>query len=431
MHDHFIPRDKLCRAKEKDQCVPELRIMSFSGALAIEPFQNQLFILNFVFMFFKFCFAIMLVLMSLFDSCFRSPIEQAITRIDVAIDAINKNSSQWQTIVSNLATDMPKEVHNIIGNDLTSLSRDFLGSASIEFKCNVDFMKARVRNSLQNLKAKLTGEKVYVARPAFCSVNPSSINPNLTTSPSMNTLHVYGYDFNNTDPANRLIQAVLIGDSSHEFIEDKYIGHVSNYELIINASALFPIISKNKFYKIQLLWNGDSIDLPQVLLQKWTAETKTEFFTPTEFSWIPPFTGAHDKDFNTKASNHADGNVKMRYNIQPGYIEASVYLDAMEIGGDNTRVGFSAGTHEESGWSDYHRIYTVSDPKFEIQSFTQNLETFQPFSIDRQGPVPYFQSGPISRYNIDIDHDNDDAGSYSKVTVFFNQLSVVLVHKTD
>lgn len=374
----------------------------------------------------------------LLSSCnpFKSDIEKALNTIDKTVSKMNSANADWQSIVKNLSKDLPNEVRSIIGNDLNIIVHDMIGAAGTEVMCNMDFIKKRTINSLLNLKAKLIYKAPRILPPGgFCTLNISAINLNASPE-SWRLLSIYGYDLNALDRNNKMVQLALIGKDTLKFIDEALIGRTTNYQLTLNLGALLPDLIENKYDKIQLFWNGDPKGMPQVLIQKWTAQTKVIYFLPSPIVFVPPFSGGGpDRDFNTKANNVTNGRTNVEFRVSKSTIEARVFMDAMESGGDNTRVGVSIdpATKQETeatAWGPWTRIYTLDDPQWEIKEFTSNIQTPLNFTVASQGPKLYpMGGGSVSHYTVDIDQNGDEAGFYTKVTVDWNKLSLLLIQK--
>jgi hypothetical protein len=355
-------------------------------------------------------------------------------KFDVAINSIEKATGQgaqlgvkYADILNGLKKDLPDDARDMIGNDLKILSNDVIGATASGLICSTDAIKNGAIQTLRNLKAKALGKKFFIPKPEFCTLNMASIDLN-SDPKSRNTLTFYGFNLFNADTSNRLIQAVLIGDSTKKIIEEKYIGRNTNYQLSINLNSLIADLVENKYNKIQLYWNGDTAKMPQVLIQKWKAKTDVKEFLPTPISFIPPHIGASDLDFDTDNGNPAVGNIRVEFNVTPTSVLARVHMDAMEFGGDNTRVG--GPDNEATSWSPWTPIYTLTNKNFEIKELSPNTTSKQELLIASQGQKLYSMGGgSVAYYTVDLDQGGDEAGTYTKVVVTWNTLSVILLEK--
>ena len=348
-------------------------------------------------------------------------IDKAVGSIDRGVDRINKTAVGWQNIVTEIGAELPKEIQQIIGTDINILAKDVIGAGTASVMCTGDFLKIRTVQTLKNLKNRLLTKPYTPTTPGFCTLTYSSLDPN-SSSKSVNTLNIYGFDLKSRDSSNNLIKAVLVGKNRRVVIDEDLIGRTTNYQLAINVGGLLPYLVDNEFSKIKLYWNNDTTQMPEILIQEWTAKTKAPEKIPAMTKdFTPPLIGG-DADFTTNDGNWADGKVFVEFRIDSAksYVEARIFMEAMEFGGDNTHV---------KGYSDWWKIYTIDDKNYEIQSFGPDNTAEQLFSFREHGEKRFHPSGSIAEYAIQIDHPGDDAGSYTKVTAYFNDLQVIKIQK--
>jgi hypothetical protein len=163
--------------------------------------------------------------------------------------------------------------------------------------------------------------------------------------------------------------------------------------------------------------------MPEVIIQDWVANVKAPEKIPAmTLDFIPPHVGASDLDFDTDNGNWADGKVFIEFQIDSAKssIDARLYMRAMEFGGDNTLV---------EGYSKWVNIYTQKDKNYEILSFGPNNNAEQLFSFREQGEKRFHPGGSVAEYAIQIDQKEDDAGIYTKVTAYLNDLIVTQIQK--
>lgn len=124
-----------------------------------------------------------------------TPVNQAIEVVQNAINALNANSASWQQELEKLESVTNTDVKNLINNDVTNLMQRSIGTAGVEFRCNLDFIGARVKDGLAALLAKLRGTTPPAPMPAVCQVSPSSLD--MGARPV--ALQWYGYNFDSPD----------------------------------------------------------------------------------------------------------------------------------------------------------------------------------------------------------------------------------------
>jgi hypothetical protein len=369
-----------------------------------------------------------LFLLSTLSGCIGDPIKQALSELDDLKIILDKDLGDIKTEMEKWRTELPEEVRNLINDDIQKLSRDIVGATGAETKCTIDFLRARFKQSVENIKSKLLGRRIVYQQPCFCTLNLPMINPN-SESKSIESIIFYGYDFNNRDSSNKLMKVVLVGDSSSREIDENYIGRNSNYQITINLIDILPEIASNKYHKLKIFWNGDSTSLSEAIISEWNPETKFDPFKPNALQFYPPHTGGNDTELDTKPGNWANGQVELQLRVNGNNIEGRVFYDVMEFGGDNTRFGID-GNGEARAWGQWTPIYTNVKPNYELIGFSPAAPTRYPFAVtDHNSPKHFYQGGSaVSQFEAFVDQEGDDRG-YPHVNVLFNEMKAVLRQK--
>ncbi|MDY0905630.1 hypothetical protein [Pedobacter sp. CFBP9032] len=376
------------------------------------------------------------LIFSLFiSSCNLDPVQRAINVIQGGINSLNTNSSQWQKVLRDISRDLPNDVHQLISNDLSIITNNAIGGTTASAMCTMTFMGDRVKQSLENVIKRLKNEKYTDSKPSFCTLTVGQLDMNNDLAIG-SPLSIYGYDLNSKDTKGQLLKVALTGNGKIEFVSEEYIGHNTNWQVTININSLITTIIDNKYTKIKLYWNGSDDQMPEITIAPWVAKTKTDVFTPTPITFIPPHTGGNDADFDTSDGNWTSGEVFLELNVQKDFIDARLFMDVMEFGGDNTRAGRSVDPStyqwtDATAYSPWRRIYTVADTnKYQIIDLSpKTISKFLIKVVNHDQLIGDMGGESISRYTIDIDRAGDEAGTFTKVNASFNQLTVVLISK--
>lgn len=376
-------------------------------------------------------YSLLLLCWSGFQGC-TDAVDKALSELNNLEKIITERTGDLTTELEKWRADLPKEARSLINDDIEKLSQDIIGSTGKETRCTVDFLRDRFKQSVENIKAKLTGGKVVYQKPCFCTINMPMINPNADEK-TLQTLSFYGYDFNNPDSSKKLMKVVLVGDSTSREINENFIGRTSNYQVVINVADILPEIASNKYHKIKIFWNGDSTGLSESVLSQWKPDIKFDPFQPRSFSWFPPHT-AGDGDFDTDPGNWANGAVQLEMRVNGENIEARLFYDVMEFGGDNTRVGIGIDPKtnqvtEATAWGPWTPIYTNINPKYELTGFSPGPPARYPFKVVDHGPKDYHQGGTaVEEFKAFVDEKGDDVAN-CHVDVIFNPMHAVLKQK--
>jgi hypothetical protein len=103
------------------------------------------------------------------DSIMGKAPDQIGDKIEAAIEALNKNSSEWQATLNQLSEDM-RTLETQTANDIDLIAQRGIAATGAEFRCNADFLGHRVKEELQALLAKVRGQAPPPRRPSICHV---------------------------------------------------------------------------------------------------------------------------------------------------------------------------------------------------------------------------------------------------------------------
>lgn len=135
----------------------------------------------------------------------------AIHSMDKAIATLSQQSSDWQTVITDLAENITEEMQSTIDNEVQNLTRNSVLTTGGELRCNAEFMRVKLRRSLiemrnslaQSLNSELSGLGLSgyqfsmipeeIVEPFICDIVPSAVD--LSLSPDRRKkLDIYGFD---------------------------------------------------------------------------------------------------------------------------------------------------------------------------------------------------------------------------------------------
>ena len=83
-----------------------------------------------------------------------------VATLDSAIDALDRNSSSWQTILQDTTNQLTTEAQSTVRNEISDLLNRSVAATGTELRCNADFIGARVRQALVRIRARLLHQAV-------------------------------------------------------------------------------------------------------------------------------------------------------------------------------------------------------------------------------------------------------------------------------
>jgi hypothetical protein len=347
-------------------------------------------------------------------------IDQAVNVIDRGIDNINHDSTRWQSTLREVSDQLPKDIQSTIRNEMSQLVERSIAKTGVEFRCDVDFLAQRAKQGLERIKAMLLNKQPVPVSPSFCHVSPGTLNINAPPQ-SRSTIELAGYDMDQNDQKGHALKVFLFSDRTGEsipFTEDR-IGRTTHYLLTLNVTGadLETLIRNKQISKLKVSWNDTAAGLPEVLVIQRVAQRKTVTVPLGEITHIPSHAGG-DADFNTSGSDPLDYSVTGESRVDGNRILVRIHMRGRERKPDNTTV---------DSWTDWQAAYNAP-LGWKIVSCTPVGASNRSGSITDHGVLTLKlpQGEVVNRFDIFGDRENTEAGSYTRVIVYFNPVTVVL-----
>jgi hypothetical protein len=204
------------------------------------------------------------------DSLTKS-VDDAIQQIGKTTGVFEAQSKQWQTTLNGLADKLKASGQDLLADDLRNYSTRVIGDGGAEFRCNVDFVRNRIRESLQNLKNALLKKATSFSQPppAICQVGPASIDMEWLNHETfhvksiLRTVEADGYDFK---AENSGLALSVVGQDGKERDETRTISVTTPYKLQVTLGETgvkfqpfdtkLILRSKEKLSEIPITWNA-------------------------------------------------------------------------------------------------------------------------------------------------------------------------------
>lgn len=176
-------------------------------------------------------FLVLTSLLLLCSSCdpldVHDPIDKAVAVLDKAIATLESESADWRTVLEGTRDQLVDEAQSTIRNEVSNTLTRAVAASGAEFRCNVDFVRTRVRQDLTRIRAKLLRQPVPEKEPALCVVIPVAVDASLVPD-RLKWLEFYGYDF---DAAS--VQ-VILQDGSQYLDVSQHLDKPTHYHMTLN-----------------------------------------------------------------------------------------------------------------------------------------------------------------------------------------------------
>ncbi len=183
----------------------------------------------------------------------------AIPRFEDAINKLLNQSSDWQTVLKDLERQLTKDVQTTLANEVTQLAQKGIATGGVEIRCNVDFVRTRMKQDLERIVARLRSQPIPPVKPGLCQVVPEGID--MGHPPAQ--LAYYGYDLDSTGPEG--IHVVLKHDGGEDSL-DQWMATPTHYLRTLSIQAP-PLCSKNN-RKIIMRFGPQEVSSVNVLVKQ-------------------------------------------------------------------------------------------------------------------------------------------------------------------
>ena len=137
--------------------------------------------------------------------------------LDDAINALNKNSADWQQVLKDTRDKLTESVQSTVRTEVSQALDRAVATTSGEFRCDVDFLRTRVREDLIRIKAEFLHQTLPPLQPSLCEVIPLAVDLNLEPA-RRNLIEFYGYNFD-TQPGVQLFLENSDGTTADDTVQ--------------------------------------------------------------------------------------------------------------------------------------------------------------------------------------------------------------------
>jgi hypothetical protein len=208
-----------------------------------------------------------------------------------AIGTLSNTSADWQQILRDLQENLPAEVQSTIRVEVASLASRTIAKAGVELRCNVDFLRRRVQQSLQDILSRFLGRTVAPTEPSLCQVDPETVEREFVPG-RIKQIAFYGYDFDQS--SNLKVFHVRTG--GRQDVTSK-LDRPTHYAMTLKFGAT-GVQLDDQSERFVLEWGGREISTIGIIQpQTPTCRTKAHQFSPEPITYMPPHTKG-DRDFD-------------------------------------------------------------------------------------------------------------------------------------
>ncbi|MDH5178421.1 MAG: hypothetical protein OEZ39_04145 [Gammaproteobacteria bacterium] len=335
---------------------------------------------------------------------------ETLATLDDAISALSGESAAWQDVLTNTISKLTDEAQATVRNEVSSVLSRAIAKTGVELRCEVDFIRNRVKDALIRIKLKFLGKPVPPLEPKFCNIDPEAVDREAVPK-HIKSLNFYGYDFD----VDQQIKVLLESDNGSKADVSRFLDKPTHYAMTLKFGGNgVQLNAKSRRFILQ--WKNQVISTIGVIQpQTPVCESKTETVRVSPITYIPPHTRG-----DTEYKGHGPKvTSSVRWVVSPKRLDASITMHAAETKKDWTTA---------SGTKLFPNLF-VPDPGWRIDSVVGSLSSSHAYTDTNHTEDRYqLGSGGPARELVYVgDTKGKEAGTRTQVTVYFNNPRLVLV----
>lgn len=324
--------------------------------------------------------------------------------LDEAINQLGAESANFQQILDETLGSLPHDVSSTIRADISNTFQRGISAASSEVRCDIDFVRDRLRQSLQRLKAKILGNPMPDAEPQICNVVPVAVDMDFN-SEQRNRLEFFGYDFDLSD-----VKVFLFNGATQTDVT-AFLSKTTHYHMVLNLGDNGVRLNAQSS---KLVLRNKDVDLSTIQVIQEAPEVceNTNDEKPINTIGFMPKHVRGDYEFGGNGPKITCTVTLVNRRIK---VDAVITMTARETSGDKTMAsGFEVFT-----------VYTP-DPGYEVTEIIGPTSANFSYTDNNNALDLFGGSGPVSKFVFMGDGPGDDVERHTRVEVTFNNLRVTL-----
>ena len=338
--------------------------------------------------------------------------------IEVALQRLESQSDQWQTILEGLQ----KQVGLTVQNDIQNLLSRAIDSTAEQANCLTDIRIQQIKMSLNNVLEKLAGRPEKAATPRFCNLSPENIRMDSVGRPDYeHVINISGYDMDS---------GVISTKLHYRDGKPPKVVRGFAFQTHYHANFNFDMVSLDNTAKSFAFYHNAQ-KLGEVTIEKKQCEKKyiKKIIDPIDIAGFSETRG--DKDFGC---NNAKFDVDIKLRILNDAIYADVNATATEVDADGRTAKNIWGQLETkaSTIKTGIRLYNT-EPNFSIQKIDSPVQfnTSHINMVEDADPQAYASGEMVKKITYNGRKFAGDDTDHLKLKIVFNEITVELKETGD
>lgn len=353
-------------------------------------------------------------------------LHNAVDSFDRAIDALVRQSSDWQVVLQSLQENLVNETQSTIRVELNNLMRTGLLATGGEFRCDADFLRIRMERELIRIRNDFVrilnarGQNISLLpeipiEPHICSTVPAAVDFSVDENRRA-ILDVYGFDLRSL-----AITAEVVSINGVRRNVTGFLGIISDQQMVLDLTRSGASLDSNS-RQIVFSWNGESQSVVPILnpAKRIICTTHTVLVTPGSQTFRPP---------RIEGDAEFDGHgpcvtfwLKLKLDVEGKKLSAEYGMDAWECHGNWNRQK----DYTEAAGSGSVNLYEARQNErivgYDLES---SYETKYRDNEDHTDDLIYGAgSQPVEQLRFVGDTEGDEVDTKTQVEIRFRDIHV-------
>ncbi|GAB4032938.1 hypothetical protein GCM10028809_32930 [Spirosoma gilvum] len=344
-----------------------------------------------------------------------------IQALDNSIDRLSSQSDDWRQEANDIAAQVTQLVGDSKDDILQTIKGDVINTVDrlpakigTEFRCDADFLRNRLKQDLQRIKAKLLGGNPPMLEPVLCDVVPSGVVMELKP----NMVELFGYDLDR----QKDVKVFLVNKTGRQEVTGN-LSQPSHYHWVLNVGSNGVPFTANSNEIVVQFGDREVSSIPVIQPRpKICASKSVNIANLNDIDFVPPKIKG-DGDF---AGHGPSCYASIQIQHDAKRIWATVSMDATEWCG-NSPCGDKT---QARGQKDF-QLWTAPEG-FAIEKISSQISQTAQYIDTNHDPDQISEGGELVRtFRFIGDTGGNEAGTRTSVHIDFNKLSVVLKETND
>ena len=350
------------------------------------------------------------------------PIQKTVQILDQAVNNLSVANANWQVITKQALAELPKEMQQTVGVELSSTMNRAIDATGVELRCGIDFLRSRVLEDVIRTRAAFLKEPVPPPKVVVCRPEPPSIRMDLEAE-DRKDIEFFGYNFDLVQRPRAILKSA---QGSKDVSAQLSIG--SHYQMILLVSRINFTTNSDRVS----IEGPDGELLSEVPVRYGECRTETAEVVLEPKVLRPRWVSGGDEDF---AGHGPLINLVLSVGIEQNAVRAHWTMSALEASQSGHGTYVSTGDRTRAEGSLDFDVYTPQGAyrgwKVVRLDGLGSISRAEYYDENRLDDTVTPQGGIVDHFECVGDTEGNEAGSETLCKAHFRNPIPIVVQQVD